>query len=168
MDIPEMIEQMIARQMKNSQLADLQIGTVKKAPPELEIELKPEMAPLNKSVLYLTEAVIEKKIPLLKHRHELKILQHKHVGVHGTTQDAFISPPYYTEQALLSEGFDANVQGEDVLCWENAEKLPVSKDGKYLILNRALEKDDKVLLLRVQNGQKFIILSRIFTSGGDA
>lgn len=45
------------------------------------------------------------------------------------------------------------------------KKLPLSKDKKYIILNRALEKGDKVLLLRVQNGQKFIVLSRIF--GGD-
>ena len=38
--------------------------------------------------------------------------------------------------------------------------LPV-KDG-FIILNRALEQGDRVLLRRVQNGQKFLILSRVF------
>lgn len=165
MDLPDTIFQMIARQLKNAQLTDLQIGTVVKDPPNLEIELKPEMAPLKKEVLYLTEAVIEKKIPLLKHRHEITILQHSHVGVHGPTQSAFVTPPYYTEYSLLSAGANASVQSEEILCWENEKNLPLSKDKKYIILNRALEKGDKVLLLRVQNGQKFIVLSRIF--GGD-
>ena len=35
------------------------------------------------------------------------------------------------------------------------------KDG-YIILNRALEVGDKVLMLRVMRGQQFIILSRVF------
>jgi hypothetical protein len=34
--------------------------------------------------------------------------------------------------------------------------------GGYIILNRALETGDKVLLLRVMRGQQFIILSRVF------
>ena len=35
------------------------------------------------------------------------------------------------------------------------------RDG-YIILNRALEVGDKVLLLRVMRGQQFVILSRVF------
>ena len=35
------------------------------------------------------------------------------------------------------------------------------EDG-YIILNRALAVGDEVILLRVQNGQKFIVLSRVF------
>lgn len=34
-------------------------------------------------------------------------------------------------------------------------------EGDYIILNKGLAKGDKVLLLAVQGGQKFIILSRI-------
>ena len=32
----------------------------------------------------------------------------------------------------------------------------------YLLLNRSLAVGDKVLLLRVQSGQKYIVLSRLF------
>ena len=49
------------------------------------------------------------------------------------------------------------------MCWEDGKKLPV-KDG-FIILNRRLEEGDRVLLLRVQHGQKFIVLSRIFEGG---
>ena len=34
--------------------------------------------------------------------------------------------------------------------------------GRFYYLNRRLEEGDRVLLLRVQHGQKFIVLSRIF------
>lgn len=165
MDFPDLICQLISRQIKNAQLTDLQIGTVKAPPPELEIELKPEMAPLKKEVLYLAEPVIEKKLPLLRHRHEMKNLQHSHTTPAGPSDPAFLAPPYYTEYALLSENSSSAVQAEDVLGWENAGALPLSEDKNYILLNRALEKGDKVLLLRVQNGQKFIVLSRVF--GGD-
>ena len=37
-------------------------------------------------------------------------------------------------------------------------------EGGYIILNRGLEAGDKVLMLRVQNGQKFLVLSRVFES----
>lgn len=39
-------------------------------------------------------------------------------------------------------------------------------DKKYIILNPALKAGDKVLLLRVQRGQKFVVLSRVY-EGGD-
>ena len=42
----------------------------------------------------------------------------------------------------------------------------MSKDKKYIILNPALKVGDKVLLLRVQSGQKFIVLSRVY--GGES
>ena len=35
-------------------------------------------------------------------------------------------------------------------------------EGGYIILNRALAVGDRVLLLRVQNGQRYIVLSRVF------
>jgi hypothetical protein len=48
---------------------------------------------------------------------------------------------------------------EDLACYENGEALPV-EDG-YIILNPALKEGDRVLLLRVQRGQMFIVLSRV-------
>ena len=48
----------------------------------------------------------------------------------------------------------------DISCVENGKALPV--ESGYIVLNRALAVGDRVLLLRVQGGQRFIVLSRIF------
>lgn len=90
-------------------------------------------------------------------------MPHIHAGVHGSTGGP--SEPY-TGYSLLSEGADGSVQSEDIKGWENGKVLPLSKDKKYIILNPALKAGDKVLLLRVQRGQKFVVLSRVY-EGGD-
>nr|DAG18293.1 MAG TPA: Protein of unknown function (DUF2577) [Caudoviricetes sp.] len=162
MDLLELLQTITREVYDASQPTDLQIGTVVKAPPddELEIRISEAMASLKSTVLYLAEPVIEKKLPLLKHRHKFP---HTHVGVHGPTQPP--TPSEYTEYSTLSEASSGDVQTEDIKGLEDGKVLPLSKDGKYIILNRALEVGDKVLLLRVQGGQKFIVLSRVF--GGD-
>lgn len=98
----------------------------------LEITINTAMAPLRAGILLLTSAVVEKKIP---------ILQHNHTNPEGGN----------TGDALLQS---------QIVCQENGQPLPV--ENGYIILNRALEVGDKVLLLRVQSGQKFIVLSRVF------
>ena len=47
-----------------------------------------------------------------------------------------------------------------MVCYEHGNPLPI-RDG-YIVLNRALEVGDNVIMLRVQNGQRFIVLSRVF------
>lgn len=116
------------------QPTDLVIGTVTSADP-LEITINTAMAPLKAKVLYLTEPVVEKKIPVLQHLHS--------------------TPVGDTDNRLLES---------QIICMEHGKELPV-EDG-YIILNRALETGDKVLLLRVAGGQKFVVLSRLFEIGG--
>ena len=67
-----------------------------------------------------------------------------------------------TETALNPDAYtsDRRLLKQEIVCCEDGKPLPV-KDG-YIILNRALEAGDKVLLLRVMRGQQFIILSRVF------
>lgn len=163
MDFLGVLQEITRQTMDTMQPTDLQIGTVVNAPPngDLEIKISEAMDTLKKEVLYLTEPVVEKKIPLLKHRHKFP---HTHTGVHGETGQP--NPNDYTEYSTLSDGASGDVQSEDIKGWEDGKTLPLSEDGKYILLNRALEKGDKVLLLRVQSGQKFIILSRVF--GGDS
>ena len=50
------------------------------------------------------------------------------------------------------------------MCWEHGKELPI-EDG-FIILNRKLEVGDKVLLLRVEAGKRFIVLSRVFDIEG--
>lgn len=47
-----------------------------------------------------------------------------------------------------------------VVCYVNGEAQPAS--GRKVTLNPALAVGDTVLLLRVQSGQKFVILSKIY------
>lgn len=134
MELKDIFQQMTQESMKSAQLTDLQIGTVTSVSP-LEITVSTSMAPLQAPVLYLTVNVVEKKIPVLQHNH---VIHDTYTGG-GESED--------------------NLMQSDIICYENGTALPVQNG--YIILNRALEVGDIVLLLRVQNGQKFVVLSRV-------
>ena len=103
----------------------------------LEITISASMAPLRAGVLYLTVDVVEKKIPVVQHSHTIKVT------------DTFTGGGSATCSTELT----------DIVCYESGTALPV--ENGYIIFNRALAVGDKVLLLRVQNGQKFVVLSRV-------
>lgn len=158
MELKDVLYQMMQENMAAGQPTDLRVGTVTSEEP-LEITINPAMAPLRRRQLYLTEPVVEKKIPVLTHKHYISTLTHTHTAPGGATGPA-LEGSYLGEDSLVSEGFNAILQDQDIVCWENGKELPI-EDG-FIILNRKLETGDKVLLLRVQSGQKFIVLSRIF------
>lgn len=134
MELKDAVQQYIQRTQKAMQPTEMQIGTVSGVSP-LEITLDTNMAPLTEAVLYLTEPVVEKKIPILEHTHN--------------------APGGATDAALLQS---------EIICDEHSTSLPV--EGGYIIFNEALAVGQKVLLMRVQNGQKFVIVSRVFEFGG--
>lgn len=158
MELKDVLYQMMQENAAAGQPTDLRVGTVTSEDP-LEITINPAMAPLRRRQLYLTEPVVEKKIPVLTHKHYISTLTHTHTAPGGATGPA-LQGSYLGEDSLVSEGFNATLQDQDIVCWENGKELPI-EDG-FIILNRKLETGDKVLLLRVQSGQKFIVLSRIF------
>ena len=158
MELKDVLYQMMQENAAAGQPTDLRVGTVTSEEP-LEITINPAMAPLRRRQLYLTEPVVEKKIPVLTHKHYISTLTHTHTAPGGATGPA-LEGSYLGEDSLVSEGFNAILQDQDIVCWENGKELPI-EDG-FIILNRKLETGDKVLLLRVQSGQKFIVLSRIF------
>ena len=158
MELKDVLYQMMQENMAAGQPTDLRVGTVTSEEP-LEITINPAMAPLRRRQLYLTEPVVEKKIPVLTHKHYISTLTHTHTAPGGATGPA-LEGSYLGEDSLVSEGFNAILQDQDIVCWENGKELPI-EDG-FIILNRKLETGDKVLLLRVQSGQKFIVLSQIF------
>lgn len=149
------IQGIVQEVVNSSQPTGLQIGTVISVSP-LRITVQTGMAPLEPSVLYLTSAVIERKIPLLNHRHKLPELAHSHGGEVGED----LTGEKYTEYALQSSGSSAAQQAQDIVARERGQLLPI--ENGYIILNRALQVGDKVLLMRVEDGQKFIVLSRVF------
>lgn len=160
MTLKDVLNQMIQENQAAGQPTDLRIGTVTSAAP-LEITVNVAAAPLQAGQLYLTEAVVEKKIPILEHRHHINTLGHSHTCPDGGTSTD-LTGSYPTLYSLYSEGTGGD-QTQNVVCYEHGQPLPV-KDG-YIILNRALEVGDKVLLLRVLSGQRFLVLSRVFEGG---
>lgn len=165
MNLAETLYKMMQDSMKAGQLTDFVSGTVTSENP-LEITCDATMQVLRASVLILTEPVVEKKIPVLAHKHKIPAgtLTHQHTDpVSGSTGPS-LTGEYLTADSLLSEGADLSLQGEDIVCQENGQPLPI-EDG-YIILNRKLEQDDKVVMLRVNAGQRFIVLSRVFEQEG--
>ena len=203
MNLTETLYLMVQKSMKAAQLTDLRVGTVTAVGP-LEITTDPAMPPIKAGVLYLTEAVIEKKIPVLSHAHDVNGLSHSHsvtglghahntggldhthgitgLGhthtITGGTTESALDGSYASADALggsypsdtqlagsypttgaLGDVVSSSALGS-VVCYENGQPLPV--ENGYIILNRALEVGDKVLLLRVLSGQAFVVLSRIF------
>lgn len=162
MNLAETLYKMMQDSMKAGQLADFVSGTVTSEAP-LEITCDATMQVLRASVLILTEPVIEKKIPVLTHKHYISTLTHTHTCPTGATSPG-LTGRYLGEDSLVSEGASATLQQEDIVCYENGKALPI-EDG-YIILNRKLEQGDKVIMLRVNAGQRFIVLSRVFEQEG--
>lgn len=140
MELRDVLQQMMQESQLAGQPTDLKIGTVSKIDP-LEITTNTQMAPLRSSVLLLTEAVMEKKIPILKHTHTVKVSDTYSGGGSAT----------------------CSTELKDIVCQEAGAELPA--DEKYITLNKGLAVGDEVILLRVQNGQRFIVLSRVFKGG---
>lgn len=162
MNLAETLYKMMQDSMKAGQLTDFMSGTVTSENP-LEITCDATMQVLKASVLILTEPVMEKKIPVLTHKHYISTLTHTHTCPTGATSPG-LTGRYLGEDSLVSEGASATLQQEDIVCYENGQPLPI-EDG-YIILNRKLEQDDKVVMLRVNAGQRFIVLSRVFEQEG--
>lgn len=158
MELLEILQLINKRSQQGAGLTDYVAGTVTSETP-VEITIDATMQVLKSSVLLLTEPVIEKKIPVLTHQHYISTLTHAHATSTGATTP-WLTGQYITQGSLVSEGYDPTLQGENIVCYENKKELPI-KDG-YIILNRALEVGDKVIMLRVNAGQRFIVLSRVF------
>ena len=190
MDLIDALHGIVEDSMDGYGLSDLAVGTVTGTDP-LEVTVREAMAPLPQEVLWLTAAVVEKKIPVLEHEHitagfrhrhtvsglghghDVPGLGHSHSTEEGATGEALggshqtgqgLEGAYPTSDGLTPDAYTSDKRLGGVVCYEDGRALPV-EDG-YIILNRGLEKGDKVLLLRVMRGQQFIILSRIFERRG--
>lgn len=149
MNLYEALTTLVNDVTKTQQPADLRVGTVTGISP-LTININTAMADLQQESLLLTSAVVERKIPVLDHSHDINTLAHSHTNAAGgTTTD--LSDTYSTLKALVQPA---------IFCTEHGTPLPV-EDG-HIILNRALAVGDKVLLLRVMQGARYIVLSRVF------
>lgn len=89
----------------------------------------------------------------------------------GSNPMYILNPAVPTPTTLpLKHTHGINTSTLDAWVTEFGEKLPVDPENYQqsgsevvITMNRGLEKDDKVIMLRVSAGQRFIVLSRIFT-----
>lgn len=167
MTLAEQLYHMMQQNNDAMQPTDLVIGTVATVGP-LSITISTAMDALRAEVLYLTESVVEKKIPVLEHQHETSGLQHKHTvsglghshTLNGSSTSQALTGSYQTSEEMAGASFPSSSSLGSIQAFEHGKPLPV--ENGYIILNRGLAVGDKVLLLRVLHGQKFIVLSRIF------
>lgn len=150
-------------------------GTVTNADP-LKIRLNDTTLEITGNSILLTESVVEKKITIQKHTHKIgsAIANHTHIvsappfSVVGAVP-AGAAAPTAAGTVPKTNDFDQNTEIVttvlEAVCTEFGENLPVDRDDERIVIttNRALEKDDRVLMLRVSAGQRFIVLSRVFT-----
>lgn len=152
------IQQIVGNYMKASSLTDLVFGTVVSVDP-LSIKVVETMLELPREAIILTDSVVEKRITINPHLHAISTLSHTHSyqddngnGVSSKTTGEALSGSYNTQNTSLVGSMSVN--GEDV-----------SQDGKEeneIIIQRGLEVDDSVVMLRVSGGQRFLVLSKTY------
>lgn len=140
-------------------------GTVTKEDP-ITIRLNDGTIEISGKSILLTEPVVEKKITIQKHNHQWgdDLLKHVHSYINPAGSPTPTSPPLNAETQTpitLANVDDKVISG---VCTEHGTDLPTDSNSDRIVItiNRKLEKDDKVLMLRVSSGQKFIVLSRLF------
>ena len=149
-------------------------GTVSQISP-LSIRLNERTRELTGEAILLTEPVVEKLLTINKHTHQIGA----GVGTHTHSIEVPVTPPPPAEVPIgtakgatfppteidsATEIVNKVISGK---CTEHKKDLPVKEDSEKIVitLNRALEKGDKVLMIKVSSGQRFIVLSRIFEQG---
>lgn len=146
----EVIRNIIDEQMNAYGLTDLAIGTVVSISP-LKIKLTDRIT-LNENQILLTEFVLEKSLKLI-HKHgveDVKISKYTHTHkVEGATKK---------EQEHL-HGIDLNTKPDT-----HSHKAEITiKDnlGAKIIIQEGLKNGDKVIMMRTEQGQKYVVLSKV-------
>ena len=136
------------------------VGTVTSVEP-LKVRIHNTTIEVDQDCLVLSSAVVEKKITINQHDHAIGSALQGH-----THPDA--TPAGSTSSSTTLTGAKVDPTTLSGSCVEHGEDLPVEQKDNNLVItyNRALKKDDKVLMLKVSNGQQFVILSRVFEFGG--
>lgn len=142
MELLQVIQQICSQTVSSMQPADICFGKVVSKDP-LQIQTDMFKEPLRKEVLILTASVIEKKIEIKQHKHTVSGLSHSHGG-----------------SSALGGTYDTSLVNLNPKCIENGIELPAGPD--WVIITRGLEVGDQVCMLSVQNGQKFVVLSRLY------
>lgn len=147
MSVVSAIKDVVSDYMGGIDFTDIAIGTVTSTNP-LRINIAPDMPDIPTSCIRLTDAVIEKKLVMDNHNHAMPNLSHTHTVLNATTSIAL--GQYNTLNAVQLGTFYTNGYAQEV-----------DSSTNTIYLNKGLATGDKVLMLKVLNGQNFIVLSKI-------
>lgn len=160
-DLIDTIQNISEKVLKNAGLTDVAIGTVTAIEP-LKVKLETMMDELEAAQLYMTQMVTKKTITITGHTHDINVLGHAHSYVDSVGENA--TPSTKTTETALDGTYTSLINFETMFCTDGEEVLPV--EGTVITINRGLVVGDKLLMLRVMNGNNFIILSRIYPAAG--
>lgn len=166
------IQDIAVKAVKSTNPLSFVYGTVTSASP-LKIRIDQSTIQLEGDSLILTSAVIEKKMVIQKHKHteseELVSVASAAAATGGSVTFTLSGGPPTSTSLTLKHKHTINDTVLDAYVFEEGKddddhKLDVKKDDEKIVvtINRALKKDDKVVMLRVSSGQQFVVLSRAF------
>lgn len=159
-----MIQNIAVKAVNSTNPTTFTFGTVTSADP-LKIRIDQSTIELEGDSLILTANVVEKTLTIHKHSHgEDKQLLDIQSASSPTGAVSFVPSG---ASVTLRHKHSIETEVVDAACTEFGEELPTDKDNDRIVvtINRALKKNDRVIMLRVCAGQEYIILSRVF--GGE-
>ena len=146
----EVIRNIIDEQMNSYGLSDLAIGTVVSISP-LKIKLTDRIT-LNENQILLTEFVLEKSLKLI-HKHgveDVKISSYTHSHkVEGAT----LKEKEHNHKIDLNTETDTHSHKAEITIKDNL--------GAKIIIQEGLKNGDKVIMMRTEQGQKYVVLSKV-------
>ena len=156
------------------------IGTVTGDSP-LSVRLSESSITISGDSLILSQAVVERKLMIKKHTHTIGTDLQTHTHPYSGTCAVVIPPDTAPITGESAGNTSASTQLQpttkvddtvlDVVYSEHGQELEEqvekSDDDVVITFNRGLAKGDKVLMLKVCEGQRFVILSRVFLQPDD-
>lgn len=151
-DISTAIRGLISSQLNGIDFTDLTIGTVETSNP-LSIRISADYV-IPEVAILLTEPVLEKKLVMETHRHSVTGLGHTHTVMGSTTSQNLTGNYPTTDVAQLGEFYIDGIA------------QPIDRQNNTIIMNEGLKIGDSVIMLRCLDGQKFVVLSKIYNRNG--
>lgn len=177
------IQSIAVNAVKSTVPVEYCIGTVTSESP-LKVRLNDSTLEVWGDTLMLTSAVVERKLTIEKHNHGEDSQLTDTSAMDGTGLPVNFIPagadpsqyPVNPDTGLpdipgmgtvLSLNHNHSIEYEVLNAFvteHGNDELDYEKDNDKIVvtINRALQKGDKVIMIRVCGGQKFVILSRIF------
>jgi hypothetical protein len=141
---------------------DIIFGAVISVSP-LQISIEGMKQPLDADFIVLTDNVIEKKINLT-HHHDTRVLSHNHTAIpqEETIQPA-LTGQYITTDALQALPQDGNYITERLHVINEWGTYPAQTENDlYIIINEGLRINDKVIMLKCNQGQTYLVLNKVY------